>query len=187
MPDREAYLRNIFGEHFRTTPVEELERRLSCQNLLFRLNSSAPEEIELRQECLAMLLGAWDDTVHIEPPFRCDVGKNTFIGSGTFINYGCTILDTAKVQIGQRCWIAPNVQIYAATHPVNAEERRKRCIAKPITIGNDVWLGGSVIICPGVTIGDRAVIGAGSVVTKDIPSDVVAFGNPCKVHRTIEQ
>ncbi len=185
MTEREAYLRRIFGGHFRETPVEALEMRLSCQKILHCLNASSPEDFELREECFRKLFGGWDPSVHIEPPFFCDAGKNIFIGVGTFINYGCTILDTAKVSIGKRCWIAPNVQIYAATHPVDAFERQKVCLAKPVSIGDDVWLGGSVIVCPGVSIGERAVIGAGSVVTRDIPSDCVAFGNPCRVHRAL--
>ncbi len=185
MIEREAYLRRIFGEHFRTSPVETLEMRLSCQKILHRLNASSPEDFELREECFRDLFGGWDASVHIEPPFFCDAGKKIFIGAGTFINYGCTILDAAKVSVGKRCWIAPNVQIYAATHPVDAAERRKACLAKPVSIGDDVWLGGSVVVCPGVSIGDRSVIGAGSVVTRDIPPDSVAFGNPCRIHRTL--
>lgn len=186
MTEREAYLRRIFGGHFETAPVEALELRLACQKILHALNASSPEEFELREDCFRKLFGSWDSSVHIEPPFRCDCGKNIFVGSGTFVNYGCTILDTAKVSIGERCWIAPNVQIYAATHPVDALERRVTCLARPVTIGNDVWLGGSVIVCPGVSIGNRAVIGAGSVVTRDIPPDSVAFGNPCRVHRSLK-
>lgn len=185
MTEREEYLRRIFGKHFDCETLETLEQRLLCQNLLHAINLSGPEDFELRQESFQKLFGRWDHSVHIEPPFYCDCGKNIFIGEDSYLNFNCTILDNAKVVIGKRCWIAPNVQIYAATHPVDAEERKRTRLAKPITIGDDVWLGGSAVICPGVTIGDRSVIGAGSVVTRDIPPDSVAYGNPCKVHRAL--
>jgi len=111
-----------------------------------------------------------------------------FIGERVFFNFDCTVLDVAPVTIGSRTMFGPNVQIYTATHPMNAKERASgKEFAKPITIGEDVWVGGSVVICPGVTIGDRSVIGAGSVVTKSIPPDVVAAGNPCRVVRAIER
>ncbi len=186
-PERESRLREIYGSHFDGASAEVLEARLRCQRLLRLLNASSPEEVELRREIFQNLFGGWSATVHIEPPFFCDCGFNIFLGEGTYLNFNCTILDTERVTIGKRCWIAPNVQIYAATHPVDAVERRERCLAKPVTVGDDVWLGGGVILCPGVTIGDRTVIGAGSVVTRDIPSDSVAFGNPCRVHRTLNR
>ncbi|MCK9181313.1 MAG: sugar O-acetyltransferase [Fibrobacteraceae bacterium] len=184
--EKERRLHEIFGSHFEGAPAEALEKRLLCQQLIRKINLSSPEEIELRRGSFAALFGKWDKSVHIEPPFYCDFGSNISIGENSYLNFNCTILDTEKVAIGKNCWIAPNVQIYAATHPVEAKRRRKECIAMPINIGNDVWLGGGVIVCPGVTIGDRAVIGAGSIVTKNIPADSVAFGNPCKVHRTLQ-
>ena len=135
---------------------------------------------------LKELFGKTGEAVFVEPPFHCDCGENIFIGDKTFLNFNVTILDSAEVRIGNNCWIAPNVQIYAATHPTDYLERRKICLAKPITIGNDVWIGGGSIILPGVQIGDGAVIGAGSVVTHDIPAFCIAFGNPCKVHRYLK-
>lgn len=123
----------------------------------------------------------------VQPPFYCDYGTNIIAGDNVFFNFNCVVLDVNQVKIGSRTLFGPNVQIYTATHPINYKERATGLeFAKPITIGEDVWIGGSVIICPGVTIGHRTVIGAGSVVTKDIPSDVFAAGNPCKVIRELE-
>jgi maltose O-acetyltransferase len=119
-------------------------------------------------------------------PFYCDYGTNMKVGEKAFFNFNRVVLDVAQVTIGDRTLFGPNVQIYTATHPMNFRERASGLeFAKPITIGKDVWIGGSVVICPGVSIGDRTVIGAGSVVTKDIPSDIFAAGNPCKVIRDL--
>ena len=181
----EERLRRIYGIHFKDANEESLRVRFACERLMHTINNSEPQDVEIREEAFRELFGSVGRNVYIQPPFYCDFGKNIFIGDGCYFNFNCTILDTDRVQIGERCWIAPNVQIYAATHPVDAEERRTRCIAKPVTIGNDVWLGGSVIVCPGVTIGDRSVIGAGSIVTRDIPADCVAYGNPCRVRRML--
>ena len=124
--------------------------------------------------------------MRIEPPFFCDYGTNIELGDKVFFNFNCVILDVAKVTIGSNVMFGPAVQIYTATHPMDAEERRSGLeFAKPVRIGNDVWLGGGVIVCPGVTIGDAAVIGAGSVVVRDIPAGVFAAGNPCRVIREI--
>lgn len=181
----EAELRAIFGYPFRSAAVEQLALRFSCQTLLHEINQSPPEAAVRRREAFSELLAYLGPNVHIVPPFHCDFGKNISVGEGTFLNFNCTILDCAQVNIGQRAWVAPNVTIAAASHPVDAVERRTTVTAAPVTIGDDVWLGTGVVICSGVTIGDRAVIGAGSVVTRDIPSDVVAYGSPCRVQRTL--
>jgi maltose O-acetyltransferase len=123
----------------------------------------------------------------IQPPFYCDYGTNIILGDKVFFNFNCVVLDVTYVRIGSRSLFGPNVQIYTATHPLDFKTRASGLeYAKPITIGEDVWIGGSAVICPGVTIGDRTVIGAGSVVTKDIPSDVFAAGNPCRVIRSLD-
>ena len=123
----------------------------------------------------------------VHAPFYCDYGTNIHLGKRVFFNFNCTVLDVTPVTIGDRTMIGPNVQLYTATHPLEAEPRASGTeFGKPITLGEDVWIGGNVTICPGITIGDRSVIGAGSVVTKDIPNDVFAAGNPCKVIRVIE-
>jgi maltose O-acetyltransferase len=142
------------------------------------------ERLRLLQEIIPMAgKGVW-----IEPPFYCDYGSNITIGDNVFFNFNCVILDIAPITIGSNVLFAPSVHIYAATHPLNAAQRRTGLeFGKPVTIGDDVWVGGGVIICPGVSIGDRSVIGAGSVVTKDIPAGVLAAGNPCRVIREIEE
>lgn len=181
----EAELRAIFGYPFRSASVKELERRFSCQTLLHEINLMPPEAAEQRREAFRELLAFIGPNVHIVPPFHCDFGKNISVGEGSFLNFNCTILDCAPVNISQRAWIAPNVTIAAASHPIDAVERRSKVTAAPVTIGDDVWLGAGVVICSGVTIGDRAVIGAGSIVTRDVPADVVAYGNPCRVRRKL--
>jgi len=131
------------------------------------------------------LLGAGGDSASIQPPFYCDYGENIFLGERVFFNFNCVVLDVCPVTIGDFTMFGPGVQIYTATHPVQAELRRQKEFAKPITIGQDVWVGGGAILCPGVTIGSQTIIGAGSVVTKDIPSNVIAVGNPCRVIKDI--
>jgi maltose O-acetyltransferase len=135
---------------------------------------------------LEEMLGLLGDDAFIKPPLLVDYGENFFVGARTFINFGLTVLDVARVTIGEDCQIGPNVQLLTATHPVDPVTRRARLeAAEPITIGDNVWLGGGVIVCPGVTIGENSVIGAGAVVTKDIPANVVAVGNPARPVRTI--
>lgn len=124
--------------------------------------------------------------VWIEPPFHCDYGSNIILGDKVYFNFNCVILDCAAVTIGSNVCFGPAVQIYTATHPLNAIERRAGLeFAKSIEIADDVWIGGGAIICPGVRIGARSVIGAGSVVTRDVPADVIAAGNPCRALRTL--
>ncbi|AWW32633.1 sugar O-acetyltransferase [Echinicola strongylocentroti] len=125
--------------------------------------------------------------LHLEPPFHCDYGQNIHAGDGVFINFDAVILDGAKVTIGRKTLLAPGVHIYTARHPLQVEERREWEDCRPVTIGEECWIGGHVTICPGVTIGDRAVIGAGAVVTKDIPADTLAVGNPAKVIRKLNE
>ncbi len=123
----------------------------------------------------------------MQPPFSSDYGSNIFLGDRVYFNFNCVILDVCEVRIGDFCFFGPGVQIYAATHPLNSQQRRTLEYGRPVTIGNDVWVGGGAILCPGVTVGSRTVIGAGSVVTKDLPAGVVAAGNPCRVLRAIEE
>ena len=159
-----------------------------AQRLLERYNATAHPERELRAELLRELLGEVGEGVVVRPPFRCDYGSHITIGAGTFVNYDCVMLDVAPIRIGAACQIATRVQLLTPTHPVDPEPRRLGWeAAEPITIGDNVWLGGGVIVCPGVTIGDNTVVGAGSVVTRDLPADVVAFGNPARVYRPIDE
>ncbi|WP_156155853.1 sugar O-acetyltransferase [Demequina phytophila] len=138
------------------------------------------------REVLGDLLGTLGEDAHVNAPLFVDYGENIHIGARTFINYNLCALDVAAITIGEDCQIGPNVQLLTPTHPIDPQPRRDKLeAAKPITIGDNVWLGGGVIVCPGVTIGDNSVIGAGSVVTKDIPANVIAVGNPARVVRTI--
>lgn len=161
--------------------------RWQARALTKALNSSDEEQLEERARILSELLGSLGDGTVIQPPFYCDYGFNIHLGRSVFFNFNCVVLDTARVDIGDYVQIGPNVQIYSPVHPMNAEERRTYLeSAKPVTIGADVWIGGSAVIFPGVTIGERAVIGAGSIVTRDVPAGVFAAGNPCRVIREID-
>lgn len=139
-----------------------------------------------RRQALKALLASGGESASIEPPFFCDYGFNIELGDRVYFNTGCVVLDVCRVRIGSGTLIAPGVHIYTATHPLDARLRRTHELGRPVTIGEDVWIGGGAIILPGVTIGDRSVIGAGSVVTKDVPSDVVAVGNPCRVLKRLD-
>lgn len=151
-------------------------------------NGVAAENLEQRTQILQELFGKVGKNIQIVPPFHCDYGQHIYVGDNFYMNYGGVILDCNTVHIGNNVLCGPYVQIYTAYHPVDPTVRLSgRELAAPITIGNNVWIGGGVIICPGVTIGDNTTIGAGSVVTKDIPAHVVAAGNPCKVIRTVER
>ena len=177
----------LAGELYDPLDSELCQERQRCRDLCKLLNDSREEQQEERKGIVADLLGSPTD-VWIQPPFFCDYGTNISLGAKVFFNFNCVVLDVMQVKIGSNVLFGPSVQIYTATHPINAVERRKWLeSAKPITIGSDVWVGGGAIICPGVTIGDRTVIGAGSVVTRDIPSDVFAAGNPCRVIRPLDE
>lgn len=172
---------------------DPLDKTLSTERHLARLrfqrfNQLDENEKEERKKILKELIPNSGKNLWIEPPFYCDYGYNIKLGEKVFFNFNCIILDVMEVKIGSRCMFGPNVQIYTATHPLNHEERNSgREFAKPISIGEDCWIGGGAIICPGVSIGDRTVIGAGSIVTKDIPDDVFAAGNPCRIIRKIDR
>jgi maltose O-acetyltransferase len=161
------------------------EERQRCRDFCKRLNDSHEDQQEERRRILTQLFGVETDA-WVQPPFFCDYGTNIRLGSKVFFNFNCVVLDVMQVTIGSNVLFGPSVQVYTATHPIEAEIRRKWLeFAKPVTIGSDVWIGGGAIICPGVTIGDRTVIGAGSVVTRDVPNDVLAAGNPCKIIRNV--
>jgi maltose O-acetyltransferase len=155
--------------------------------LLKKFNNSNDDEKLLRKEILRELIGGFSKGLYVEPPFYCDYGSNIYVGENVYFNFNCVVLDVNKVTIGARTLFGPNVQIYTATHPMEYKIRAEQLeMGLPITIGEDVWVGGGAIICAGVIIGDRAVIGAGSIVTRDIPSDCFAAGNPCKVIKKLE-
>jgi maltose O-acetyltransferase len=162
--------------------AERMQARERCQ-ALNALPPSAPDDA--RRAATQALFGA-PTNAYVTPPFFCDYGTNIALGANVYFNFNCVVLDVAPVTIGDNVMFGPAVQVYTATHPLDAAERRSgREFAKPIVIGDDAWIGGGAILCPGVTIGARAVIGAGSVVTRDIPADVFAAGNPCRVIRSL--
>ena len=172
--------------HWNDSDIQELGKK--AELLVERYNATKVGEDEVRTEILKELLGEGGDKCFIKPPFRCDYGKFIEIGEGTFINFDCIILDACKVKIGSHVLIGPRTCIYSATHPIYAPVRIEGYdISKPVTIGDNVWLGGNVVINPGVTIGENTIIGAGSVVTKSIPANVIAAGNPCKIIREINE
>ncbi len=177
----------IAGELYLASDEELVQDRINARLMLRKLNNAMPDDKAAMLSALSELVPHAGKDLWIEPPFQCDYGYNIITGDNVYFNFNCIILDVTKVTIGSRTMFGPNVQIYTATHPVNAAERASGAeYARPITIGEDVWVGGSAVICPGVTIGNRSIIGAGSVVTSDIPDDVIAAGNPCRVIRTIE-
>ncbi|MFF1277098.1 sugar O-acetyltransferase [Streptomyces marokkonensis] len=190
-------------DHFADDPRTNLERMLAgdlyiadhpdiarlqrqAMRLAARYQAAYLEDPAEARTLLAELLGSAGEDIDVRPPLYVDYGSNISIGDRTFVNYHLTALDVARITIGEDCQIGPNVQLLTPTHPVEPEPRRAKLeAALPITIGDNVWLGGGVIVCPGVTIGDNSVIGAGAVVTKDIPADVVAVGNPARPVRTL--
>ena len=175
------------GELYDPADEELAQARRRARGLLRELNALKDEQEDERRGILTSLFGKGGESARVQPPFYCDYGTNIEIGKHVFFNFNCVVLDVSRVSIGDYSIFAPAVQIYTATHPLDAELRRTREYGKPVVIGSDVWVGGGAIILPGVTIGSRTVIGAGSVVTRDIPDDVVAAGNPCRVIREITQ
>lgn len=184
MSDKEKMMA---GEPYQPYTPELMADRKRTRALTRTFNATTEDEMDSRELILRALFGAVEGRIEVEPPFRCDYGYNIFAGDGLFINFDCVILDICPVRFGKNVLLGPGVHIYAVNHPMGAEERATGIEqGKPVTIGDDVWIGGRAVICPGVTIGDGAVIGAGAVVTKDIPARVFAAGNPCRVIRAIE-
>lgn len=177
----------IQGERYNAEAPELKQARIYAKNLCIKYNQLPANADEEKHKLLKNLLGKTGENFKIEPNFFCDYGFNIELGENFYMNHNSVILDCAKVKFGKNVMVGPNCGFYTAIHPIKTEERNTfREYAKPITIGDNVWIGGSVTILPGVTVGENAVIGAGSVVTKDIPANVTAAGNPCKPIRTIE-
>jgi len=177
----------LAGQLYNALDPQLAHARRIARNMLKEFNDSRDEEGEKRAQISKELFGETGENLWIEPPFFCDYGANIFAGDNVYFNFNCVILDVAEVRIGNNVFCAPNVQIYTATHPLDFQMRRDGLESgEPIEISDDVWIGGGAILCPGVKIGARAVIGAGSVVTKDVPEGVLAFGNPCRVVRALE-
>ena len=177
----------LAGELYDAMDPELVAARERARDLCQALNATREAEQEERRRILRQLLGAGGDTVWMQPPFFCDYGTNIELGERVFFNFNCVVLDVCPVRIGSFTLFGPAVQIYTPLHPLAADLRRREEFGKPVEIGSDVWVGGGAIILPGVRIGSRAVIGAGSVVTRDIPECVLAAGNPCRVIREVTE
>ena len=183
MNEREKML---LGKWYDATDQELVKQRLNAKDLCFELNQIKPSNLEKRNSIINKLLGYQPDNLELLSPFTCDYGNNIVLGKNVFINSNCYFTDGAKITVGDNVFIGPSCGFYTANHPLD-DETRKQGIeqALPILIGNNVWLGGNVIVLPGVKIGDGCVIGAGSVVTKDIEANSIATGVPCKVIKKI--
>src|SRR5262249_39298585 len=164
----------LAGQRYAPLDPELVRARDRARDLCQDLNATREADREARRRILASLFGKGGESVWMQPPFYCDYGSNILLGERGFFNFYCVVLDVCRVTIGDYTLFGPAVQVYTATHPMNAELRRKQEFARPIAIGSDVWVGGGAIICPGVRIGSRSVIGAGSVVTRDVPDGVFA-------------
>ena len=184
MTEKEKMLRGVLYDA--NNDASLIAERKACKVILHQINALSPLEDEERYKLFRQIIGKVNGSFIIESPFHCDYGYNIELGDNFYMNVNCVILDEAKVTFGDNVFIAPGCGFYTAGHPFDVEQRNSGLeYAKPINVGNNVWIGGNVTVCPGVTIGDNCVIGAGSVVVKDIPSDSLAIGNPCKVIRKI--
>jgi maltose O-acetyltransferase len=177
----------LAGEMYDPLDPELVAARTRARDLCQALNATRDAEESERRRILRDLFAKCGESVWMQPPFICDYGSNIELGERVFFNFNCVVLDVCRVRIGAFTLFGPAVQIYTAMHPFNAEQRRREEYGKAIDIGSDVWVGGGAIILAGVRIGSRAVIGAGSVVTRDVPEGVLAAGNPCRVIRQIQQ
>ncbi|MEU4695139.1 sugar O-acetyltransferase [Actinoplanes sp. NPDC023714] len=183
---KSMHARMLAGELYIADDPDIARESARAQRLAHEINMSDPADHARRRELLTELLGAFGEGSEIRPPFHCDYGYRTTVGARTFANFGLVVLDVATVTIGDDVQMGPNVQLLTATHPLEPGPRRDKWeSAEPIVIGDNVWLGGGVIVCPGVTIGENTVVGAGSVVTKDLPPNVIAVGSPARVIRPV--
>jgi maltose O-acetyltransferase len=177
----------LIGDLYDPLDAELTSARERARDLCQALNATREAEQEVRRRILSELFGKGGETVIMQPPFYCDYGSNIELGERVFFNFNCVVLDVCPVRIGDFTLFGPAVQILTPMHPFNASLRRKQEFGKPVEIGSDVWVGGGALILPGVRVGSRTIIGAGSVVTRDIPDGVLAAGNPCRVIREITE
>jgi maltose O-acetyltransferase len=184
-PMRSEREKMLAGELYDALDPELVAARERARDLCQALNATREADAEGRRRILRELFGAGGDSVWMQPPFYCDYGTNIELGERVFFNFNCVVLDVCPVRIGDYTLFGPGVQILTPVHPLDPELRRRQEYGKPVEIGADVWVGGGALILPGVRVGARAVIGAGSVVTRDVPEGVFAAGNPCRVVREI--
>ena len=184
MTEKELMLK---GEMYDPMDPELVAARHRARILFQKINTMNDDERDERNALVKELVGSSGPDLWIEPPFFCDYGENIHLGKKVFMNFGCCILDVAEVIMGDHVMLGPCVQIYTATHPLEAKARNSgRELGKSIKIGNNVWIGGNATLCPGITIGDNVVIGAGAVVTKSFPDDLFIAGNPARIIKTID-
>ncbi len=185
---RSEYEKMLAKERYLWTDPALIELQDQARDILQVYNALSRRKMNERSQCLAKLLGRVGSDVWIESPFYCDYGRHILLGDRVYMNFNCILIDCNFIEIGDDSFLGPSVQIYTATHPLNAIERSTpgNDIALPVHIGRHVWIGGGAIVLPGVQIGDRSTIGAGSVVTRDIPPDVMAAGNPCRVLKELK-
>lgn len=177
----------LAGEMYNPADPELVKERENARRLVRIYNQTLETEGDKRTKLLKELLGSTGENVYMEPNIRFDYGYNTLVGENFYANFDCVILDVCEVRIGDNCMLAPGVHIYTATHPLNPTERNAgKEYAKPVTIGNNVWIGGRAVINPGVKVGNNVVIASGAIVTKDVPDNVVVGGNPAKIIKQIE-
>ncbi|WP_152042956.1 sugar O-acetyltransferase [Salinigranum salinum] len=177
----------LAGDLYDASDPELVAERERARELTRRFNETEPSAGETRQRLLRELFGPSGEDVSVEPPFRCDYGYNVHVGDGFYANFDCVVLDVCPVRIGRNCLVGPGVHVYTATHPLDAARRIEGPeYGTPVTIGDDVWIGGRAVVNPGVTVGDRAVIASGAVVTSDVPDDVVVQGNPAEPVRRLD-
>lgn len=177
----------LSGELYLANDKELIAERIRAKKLLHKINVTEYWMNKNTRKLIAELVPNTKGVLHIEPPFHCDYGYNIECGENVYFNVNCVVLDTMKITIGSNVMFGPGVHIYTASHPLDIATRRVLECSKPVTIGDDCWIGGNTVICPGVTIGSGSVIGAGSVVTKDIPENTLAVGNPAKVIRKLNE
>ncbi|MFC7019033.1 MULTISPECIES: sugar O-acetyltransferase [Haloarcula] len=184
MPSEKAKM--LAGELYDPSDPQLVAERRAARERTSTYNETSPGETERREELVEDLFGSIGGEVKIEPPFRCDYGYNIRVGADFYANFGCVILDVCRVEFGDDCMLGPGVHVYTATHPLDAAERSAGAeYGKPVTVGDDVWIGGKAVLNPGVTVGDGSVVGSGAVVTEDVPAGVVVQGNPASVVREL--
>jgi maltose O-acetyltransferase len=179
--------RMLAGDRYDPSDPELVADRERARKLTRRFNDTDPGETDERAALLSDLLGSVGGDCHVEPPFRCDYGYNIHVGENFYANFDCVVLDVCRVEIGRNCMVGPGVHIYTATHPLDASERVEGPeYGEPVTVGDDVWIGGRAVLNPGVTVGDEAVVGSGAVVTEDVPAGAVVRGNPATVVKELD-
>lgn len=179
--------RMLNGELYDASDPQLVAERERARELTREYNHTTEDELGRRRDLLGELFGTIENDAYVEPPLRCDYGSNVHVGEGFYANFGCVLLDVRRVAFGRNCLLGPGVHVYAATHPLSAEERATGLeYGEPVTVGDDVWIGGRAVLNPGVTVGDGSVIASGSVVSEDIPAGVVVGGNPAEIVTELE-